>query len=117
MELNVYQDSHDRIKLSHRKLLGSATLAGLAACFHRGDGGHHSKRQKPPSRAVMLFRGDSITDAGRDKRIPSQTNKNPLGRLCLDGRLPVVDINPSQKLTLHNRGISGNKVHQHRQMG
>ncbi|MEM6365183.1 MAG: SGNH/GDSL hydrolase family protein [Planctomycetota bacterium] len=58
---------------------------------------------------VILFQGDSITDAGR-KRKPATANKE-LGRgypnMIAKG---LLDDYANLNLQIHNRGISGNKV-------
>ena len=60
---------------------------------------------------VVLFQGDSITDAGRDKENASANNFRALGQgyanmiasALLGGHAPL-------RLQCYNRGISGNKV-------
>ena len=62
---------------------------------------------------TILFQGDSITDAGRQKEDATYNNAASLGRgyamlagAALLGRNPVLD------LKIYNKGISGNKVYQ-----
>lgn len=64
---------------------------------------------KPES--VILFQGDSITDAGRDRKGGSANDSRGLGRGYpnLIGGALLADY-PAQKLTIYNRGISGHKV-------
>ncbi len=60
---------------------------------------------------VVLFQGDSITDAGRDRKGGSANNSRGLGRgypNLIAGAL-LADY-AKQKLTIYNRGISGHKV-------
>ena len=60
---------------------------------------------------MVLFQGDSITDAGRDKKGGSPNDAAGLGRgypFLLGGAL-LADY-PEKRLTVYNRGISGNKV-------
>jgi len=62
---------------------------------------------------VVLFQGDSITDAGRNKKQELANNAwsfgvgyaNHIGSWLLEEM-------PAQDLTIYNRGISGNKVYQ-----
>jgi len=63
------------------------------------------------SGAVVLFQGDSITDAGRDKKTQSANDTRGLGRGYpnLIGGALLADY-PAKKLTVLNRGISGHKV-------
>ncbi len=61
--------------------------------------------------AVVLFQGDSITDAHRNRRSNAVNDASALGRgypLLLAGAL-LADY-PDKQLKVYNRGISGNKV-------
>ena len=63
---------------------------------------------------TILFQGDSITDAGRDKSIVDQPNSQPAfgnGYAWLAACGLLVD-RPGEELAVYNRGISGNKVFQ-----
>lgn len=61
--------------------------------------------------AVILFQGDSITDAGRDRSQQVANHPAGLGRgypSPVAGQL--LAEHPALDLQIHNRGISGNKV-------
>ena len=62
---------------------------------------------------VVLFQGDSITDAGREK--VKQTANSPAsfggGYAFLAGAQLLNDL-ATKDLSIYNRGISGNKVYQ-----
>ncbi|HID21045.1 MAG TPA: lipolytic protein G-D-S-L family [Planctomycetaceae bacterium] len=61
--------------------------------------------------AVILFQGDSITDAGRIRKAKGPNDLAGLGRgypLLLAGAL--LSEYPQKQLQIFNRGISGNKV-------
>jgi len=63
---------------------------------------------------VVLFQGDSITDAGRKKDAGPAANDQPAlgnGYAWLAGVELLVD-RPGSGLNVFNRGISGNKVYQ-----
>lgn len=66
-----------------------------------------------PNGATILFQGDSITDAGRDRE-----NNRPNDPWALGIGYPLLvtahlrKIMPAHNLTCYNRGISGNKVFQ-----
>jgi lysophospholipase L1-like esterase len=64
--------------------------------------------------AVVLFQGDSITDAGRDRR--RQQNANDARALgsgyALLAASRLLADRPAAGLKIYNRGISGNKVFQ-----
>lgn len=66
-----------------------------------------------PDGPVLLFQGDSITDAGRDKDepVPNQTNSLGFGYAGLAAG-QVLRQYPERSWQCHNRGISGNKVFQ-----
>jgi lysophospholipase L1-like esterase len=64
--------------------------------------------------AVILFQGDSITDAGRTREQIFIPNTQPAlgnGYAWLAASQLLVD-RPDDKLTIFNRGVSGNKVFQ-----
>ena len=62
---------------------------------------------------VVLFQGDSITDAGRKKDVPDANSQPALGDgyAWLAAAELLVDAGPSS-MKVFNRGISGNKVYQ-----
>jgi lysophospholipase L1-like esterase len=62
---------------------------------------------------VVLFQGDSITDAGRDKKrqLPNDGRSFGGGYALMAGADLLKKL-PEKKLEIYNRGISGNKVFQ-----
>lgn len=62
---------------------------------------------------VVLFQGDSITDAGRKRDVPDANSFAALGAgyAWLAAAQLLVD-RPADKLKIYNRGVSGNKVFQ-----
>ena len=89
-------------------LAGGAMAASSMLLARRADAAEKSELK---SGAVVLFQGDSITDAGRDKKNQSANNSQGLGRGYpnLIGGALLADY-PEKKLTVLNRGISGHKV-------
>lgn len=73
-----------------------------------------SKMMTPQTRqATILFQGDSITDAGRDKKNQNANTAAGLGSgytFLASARL--FEMFPQMNLRIYNRGISGHKVHQ-----
>ena len=64
--------------------------------------------------SVVLFQGDSITDAGRSREQASEVNQQSalgMGYAWLAASQLLVD-RPDDGLSIYNRGISGNKVFQ-----
>jgi lysophospholipase L1-like esterase len=111
----------DRLSLNRRRFftasgvaLGAAALGGLAAPAAQA-----ADSWPPPSHSLIkdgqtiLFQGDSITDFGRDKSNAAPNNQPALGTgyAWLAGVELLVD-HPASKLSVFNRGISGNKVFQ-----
>lgn len=95
--------------------IGTAGLAGLpllASSFSGLNpvakvGNYFSKGD------VLLFQGDSITDAGRDKKneLPNNGRSFGGGYALLAASWLLEELAPME-LTIYNRGISGNKVYQ-----
>jgi len=84
-------------------------VAASAAIPHRQ--ARAAEKAKLESGGVVLFQGDSITDAGRNRQSNGPNNWSGLGRgypYLLAGAL-LAD-HPEAQLKVYNRGISGNKV-------
>lgn len=95
--------------------LGTAALAGLCAATD-AFGAARGKQVRIAKRDVVLFQGDSITDAGRsrDKGKTDVANNQPglgNGYAWLAAAQLLVD-RPADELQFFNRGISGHKVFQ-----
>lgn len=93
--------------------LGGLTLAGCETLPPETHADHEPPEPLIPSGATVLFQGDSITDAGRSREHASEPNNQAaLGKgyawLAASGLL----VRRAGDLTIYNRGISGNKVHQ-----
>lgn len=62
---------------------------------------------------VILFQGDSITDAGRKKEEPAANNSAALGKgYAFLAASDLLNKYPEKNLQIYNKGISGNKVFQ-----
>ena len=62
---------------------------------------------------TLLFQGDSITDAGREKEKELPNNSGSFGRgYAFLAASYLLNAMPENELTIYNRGISGNKVFQ-----
>lgn len=100
--------------LSRRSFLQTTAVAGGALAASSLLTAKHAvaaPKAELKSGAVVLFQGDSITDAGRDKKNQSANDSRGLGRGYpnLIGGALLADY-PEKKLTVLNRGISGHKV-------
>jgi lysophospholipase L1-like esterase len=94
-------------------------VAGASAALACVSGGHpgvapavaHARRV--PDKATILFQGDSITDAGRDRSVAGANVASALGAgypLLIASAL--LQTYPDRGLSIFNRGVSGNKVPQ-----
>jgi len=103
---------------SRRKFLGT-TLAGAALAISLPE---IVKAAIAPAAApkiriaendVILFQGDSITDAGRDKKNNSPNNNGARGHgYALLAGANLLHAHAAKQPAVYNKGISGNKVHQ-----
>lgn len=98
--------------------LSAAALAGLAAVDKLF--AQESAARSEPKKALLapaqtiLFQGDSITDAGRDKKLQDEVNSYRalgIGYAWLAASQLLVSW-PDAGYKIFNRGISGNKVYQ-----
>lgn len=99
-------DKHDFRNLSRRGWMQSA----LAVAAMAPTAAAASKKPLMPA-GVLLFQGDSITDAGRNRERTTMNDAAGLGRgypalIAAD----LLSRRPQDALRVHNRGISGNKV-------
>lgn len=99
----------------HALTLGATALLGGGLHAAEGEEAKPTATSGPvklEKGAVVLFQGDSITDAGRDRKRQDAANDTAsLGRsyAALIGAQLLAE-NPALDLKVYNRGISGNKV-------
>lgn len=95
--------------------LGTAALAGMPLLANScAAGSSNSRIQDYFSKGdVILFQGDSITDAGRNKNqeLPNDARSFGGGYALLTASW-LLEALAAKELTIYNRGISGNKVYQ-----
>jgi lysophospholipase L1-like esterase len=95
--------------------IGAAAMAGMPFLFQSclpamGTGNIHDFFADGD---VVLFQGDSITDAGRNKQQELPNNPWSLGMgYAMHIASWLLEEMPTKNLTIYNRGISGNKVYQ-----
>ena len=71
----------------------------------------HPRRARPADGTVVLFQGDSITDAGRDRSVADPNVARALGAgYPLLVASAALAAHPDRTLRFYNRGVSGNKV-------
>jgi lysophospholipase L1-like esterase len=95
---------------------GAAVLAGLsvlpAACNVSGKAAAGYEKFFKQGDTV-LFQGDSITDAHRERTNDQANHPDALGRgYAMLAASELLGKMPDKALTIYNRGISGNKVYQ-----
>jgi lysophospholipase L1-like esterase len=104
-----HRDSLTRRTFLQTTVAAGGALAASTALPHRQAVAAEGTPLEPGS--VVLFQGDSITDAGRDRKQNGPNHGAGLGRgypYLLAGML-LAD-HPAAQLKVFNRGISGNKV-------
>lgn len=104
---------------SRRNLIRSltATAIGGTALLLPGCGSACSSSRKKSiiqKEGIILFQGNSITDAGRDRNSEGNANNsNALGKGCVYSiATQLLADKAGYGLKIYNRGISGNKVFQ-----
>lgn len=95
--------------------LGAAALSGMPLLLQSCVGGEASGKLHDffTEGDVLLFQGDSITDAGRDKEreLPNNPWSFGVGYANHIASFLLAEM-PGKDLRVYNRGISGNKVYQ-----
>ena len=118
MEGNSFDQSMEIKKfISRRQALGGAALATLSSSLLSSA---KAQNDASPNQVYLqkgmtiLFQGDSITDAGRQNR--QQPNSNEQASMgngyASIAAAALLTSRPELNLSIYNRGISGNKVHQ-----
>jgi lysophospholipase L1-like esterase len=97
---------------------GATTIGGASALLFSGCTGNmtsaYGRKSVIGKEAVILFQGDSITDAGRDRARENNANDSAAlgkGYVYFIAAQLLAD-RPGDNLKIYNRGISGNKVFQ-----
>lgn len=102
-------------EIDRRRALKGAVAAGAAVAIANlsteAIGSQSEKEATRRSAKSILFQGDSITDAGRDRKKQGFNDSRSLGRgypafVAAD----LLSEYPKHGYQIHNRGISGNKV-------
>jgi len=104
--------------VNRRKFITNTAVATLASValpeiVSAATGNSFAKKLSLNAGDVILFQGDSITDAGRNRADIAPNNAKMLGTGY--SFLAASDLllnNPAKDLKIFNRGVSGNKVYQ-----
>lgn len=106
------------IKFPRRSFLKGAAIAGVATLslsetVLASSSFVKQKKTVLKNDSVILFQGDSITDAGRSKTESKPNHAAALGSgYALLASAELMGSYPEKALKIYNRGISGNKVYQ-----
>ncbi len=108
----------DRRNFLKNALIGTAGLAALPVVLSANE----LEMAVPSSRIninslknsnVILFQGDSITDAGRNREVKDPNNQSALGGgYAFLAAADLLNTFAAKNLKIYNKGISGNKVYQ-----
>lgn len=92
---------------------GAAALASIPSIVSASIPVSANKKSIFKKGNTVLFQGDSITDAGRDKKKELANNAGSFGHgYAFLAASNLLNTYPEEQLTIYNRGISGNKVYQ-----
>jgi lysophospholipase L1-like esterase len=98
-------------------VVGAAVVASIPAivsgCVSSGVKSSANRYSSLKKGHTVLFQGDSITDAGREKERELPNNARSLGSgYAFLAASRMMNELPEKELIIYNRGISGNKVYQ-----
>jgi lysophospholipase L1-like esterase len=92
---------------------GGLGLTGTIAIPSLAKTSKTKKIKNTPDKLTILFQGDSITDAGRDKARYYPNDTSGMGKgYVFQIVTQLLGANPDKEWKFYNRGISGNKVYQ-----
>lgn len=105
------QNSSRRNFVKLAALAGVATIGNPAAVFAKTNNEVNGK-VKLEKGSIILFQGDSITDAGRDYNNKQPNNTGGMGSgYAYLAAAQLLLAHANKNLTIYNRGIAGNKVY------
>jgi lysophospholipase L1-like esterase len=108
---------NNRRSFIFNSLTGMASLLAIPQIVAEGMPSENSKRHSILNSLkkddVILFQGDSITDAGRDKNKQLSNSAGSFGTgYAFIAASKILNLRATDNLMIYNRGISGNKVYQ-----
>lgn len=99
------------LKTTSAITLGGLGLAGTASTSLLAN--THRSPAELEQGAVVLFQGDSITDAGRDRETDTPNSQSGLGTgYAFLAAAELLEAYPEKQLKCYNKGVSGDKVFQ-----
>ncbi len=98
-------------RLALKQSLALSAAAALSQNAYAAEPAAQHRDAKADGVEVILFQGDSITDAHRDRKRGAANDPSALGRgYAMLAAAGMLADHPSAELKIYNRGISGNKV-------
>ncbi len=100
---------------SRRQFIKTSAMSSAAMLLPKilGEGSSAQRKIEIQANDVILFQGDSITDAGRRKNEVEANNAYGLGSgYCMLAASQLLKKNPDKALRIYNKGIGGDKVYQ-----
>ena len=103
---------------SRRSFISKVALGSLAAIsipeiVSAAMPGAGSSKISLEKNEIILFQGDSITDAGRSRKTTDPNNQNGLGGgYAFLAASELLYKHPEKNFQIYNRGVGGNKVYQ-----
>ena len=114
-DMSTRRDFLEKLSITAATTLAVSSVLGASGCSSlQGDPAEPSAKLAHKQDSTILFQGDSITDAGRNRRAEKRANDaGALGRgYAFLAASQLLAENPDIQLQIYNRGISGNKVFQ-----
>jgi len=107
------KDITNRRKFLQQATLGTSALLAIPTALSTGIQQKLYRKFKSADDFVILFQGDSITDAHRERKHTEPNLSYGLGSGYVNYiATSMLGIEPNLELKIYNRGISGNKVYQ-----
>ena len=104
---------NSRRSFIRKAALGSLMAVSIPEIVNASMSSAGAKKITIEKNNVILFQGDSITDAGRNKEDNSFNNPRALGTgYAMLAAAALLEKYADQNLKIYNKGISGNKVFQ-----
>jgi lysophospholipase L1-like esterase len=110
---NMENQNNSRRSFIRKAALGGLMAVSIPEILSAAIPAEGAKKNTLMKDNVILFQGDSITDAGRNKEDNSFNNPRALGSgYAMLTSAALLENYASLNLKIYNRGISGNKVFQ-----
>jgi lysophospholipase L1-like esterase len=107
------ENRNDRRSFIRKAAIGGLMAVSIPEILSASMSSSEMKKTAPGKENTILFQGDSITDAGRNRDDNSPNNPKALGSgYAMLASAALLRKYASLNLKIYNKGISGNKVYQ-----